>query len=248
LNTGYLAMKIIIQQNMYRTIAAVLLLADMFLFSATISYKITLAGEMSTIPDITGTTMKEAREILQSKKLFPAQNSVELHPLFEKGQIISQNPSAGSKVKLYKTVEVVVSAGREKVIVPDITGRTLENINPALQETGLYKGKTSHVHTPAYAAGKIISQSPPPGEEVAVDSKLSLLVSQGALEPRFLMPDLLGKRASIIIEQLKERGFRIGDIRRSYYPGLDGGIIINQNPQPGNRIQKRNVITLEVSK
>lgn len=241
-------MKIKIKPSGYRIIIAVLLLADLFLFSATVSYKITLAGEMSTIPDLTGKNIEEAREILQSKKLFLVQNGVELHPLFEKGQIISHNPPADSKVKLYKTIEVVVSAGREKIIVPDVTGRALENINPTLVEIGLYKGKISHVHTVTYAAGKIISQSPPPGEEVAVDSKLSLLVSQGALEPRFLMPDLLGKRAPMVVKQLKERGLRIGDIRRSYYPGLEGGIIINQNPQPGNRIQKRNVITLEVSK
>ncbi len=241
-------MKIKIKHNTYRTIIIVLLLADLFLFSANIAYRVTLSGEMSTIPDLSGKRLEEARSILQSKKLFLSQTGVELHPRFEKGQIISQNPPADSKIKLYKTVEVVLSAGREKVVIPDVIGRTLENINPTLEEIGLTKGKISHVHTPAYAAGKIISQSPQPGEEVAIDSRLSLLVSQGDLEPRFLMPDLLGKRASIVIDQLKEMGFRIGDIRRSFYPRLESGIIINQNPQPGNRIQKRNIITLEVSK
>ncbi len=225
-----------------------MVLADLFLFSATISYKITLAGEMSTIPNLTGKSLGEARKILHSKKLFLSQAGIELHPKYEKGQIISQNPPAESKIKLYQTVEVVLSAGREKTVIPDIIGRTLENIDPTLKETGLNKGKISHVHTPAYAAGKIISQSPPPGEEVAVNSRLSLLVSQGDWEPRFLMPDLLGKRASVVTEQLQEMGFRIADVRRSYYPGLDSGIIINQNPQPGNRIQRRNIITLEVSK
>jgi len=62
------------------------------------------------------------------------------------------------------------------------------------------------------------------------------------------MPDLLGKQASKVIEKLKEMGFRIGDIRRSYYPGLRSGIIINQNPSQGTQIRKRNIISLEVSR
>ncbi len=241
-------MRINIPPKVHRSVILFLILANLFLFTATISYQITLAGEMSTIPDLTGKTFEEARNILQSKKLFIAHAGVELHPRLEKGLIISQNPAAESKIKLYKTVEVVLSAGREEVVVPDVLGRTLEKINPTLRETGLIKGKISHVHTPAHAAGKIISQSPQPGEKVAVNSRLSLLVSQGELEPRFLMPDLLGKQASVVIRKFKEMGFRIGDIRRSYYPGLDSGIIINQNPQPGNRIQRRNIITLEVSR
>jgi beta-lactam-binding protein with PASTA domain len=73
-------------------------------------------------------------------------------------------------------------------------------------------------------------------------------VSQGEREKKFLMPDLIGKRASVVIEKLKELEFNIGHIRYSYYPGLDSGIIINQYPEPGSRIQRRNLITMEVSK
>jgi serine/threonine-protein kinase len=203
---------------------------------------------MVTIPDLTNKTMDEAKEILLEKKLFIIKSGVELHDRIDKDKIIQQDPLAGSKVKINSIVKIVQSAGKEKVIVPRFIGRSLQAIGPEIVEAGLMKGKISHVHTAAYAAGRIISQNPLDEEEVARGSRISFLVSQGERERKFLMPDLIGKRASVAIEKLKELEFNIGHIRYSYYPGLESGIIINQYPEPGSRIQRRNLITMEVSK
>lgn len=220
----------------------------LFFLSALIAYQVTLNGEMVTIPDLTNLTLDEARELLLDKKLFVIKSGIELHETIEKDRIIQQDPLSGSKVKINNIVKVVLSAGKEKVIVPRYIGRSLQAIGPELIEAGLMKGKISHVHTSAYAAGKIISQNPPENEEVARASRISFLVSQGEREKKFLMPDLIGKRASVVIDKLKRWEFNIGHIRYSYYPGLESGIIINQYPEPGSRIQKRNLITMEVSK
>lgn len=220
----------------------------LFFLSALIAYQVTLKGEMVTIPDLTNKSMEEAREILMDKKLFVIKSGIELDERIEKDKIIEQDPLAGSKIKINNVVKVVLSAGKEKVIVPRFIGRSLQAIGPEIIEAGLMKGKISHIHTPAYAAGKIVSQHPLDNEEVARGSRISFLVSQGERERKFLMPDLIGKRASVVIEKLKKLEFNIGHIRYSYYPGLDSGIIINQYPEPGSRIQRRNLITMEVSK
>jgi serine/threonine-protein kinase len=221
---------------------------SLFFLSALIAYQVTLRGEMVTIPDLTNHSIDEAREILMKKKLFITKSGIELHEKIEKDKIIAQDPLAGSKVKINMAVKVVLSAGKEKVIVPPFIGRSLQAIGPEIIEAGLMKGKISHVHTPVYAAGKIVSQHPLEGEEVARGSRISFLVSQGDREKKYLMPDLIGKRAAVVIEKLKDLQFNIGHIRYSYYPGLESGIIINQYPEPGSRIQRRNLITMEVSK
>lgn len=220
----------------------------LFFVSALIAYRITLKGEMVTIPDLTDKSLEEAREILLEKKLFVIKSGIELHERIDKDKIILQDPLAGSKIKINNVVKVILSAGKEKVIVPRFIGRSLQAIGPELMEAGLMKGKISHVHTSEYAAGMIISQNPLDNEEAAQGSRISFLVSQGEREKKFLMPDLIGKRASVVIEKLKEFEFNIGHIRYSYYPGLESGIIINQYPEPGSRIQRRNLITMEVSK
>ena len=235
-------------KKFFKILLFILLLGNIFFLSAVLSHHITTTGETTTLPDLTGKTFEEAKEELAEKKILLAQSGIQLHHLQEQGNIISQDPPASSKIKLNTVVKVIVSAGKEKVTVPSLVGRTLQAILPTLQDAGLRKGKISHVHTSQYAAGKIIGQYPLPEEEIPINAWISLLVSQGEREQKFLMPDLLGRQASPTIARLKEMGFRIGDMRRSYYPGLDSGIIINQSPRQGNRILKRNKISLEVSK
>lgn len=232
----------------YKILIITLIFLDLFFLSATLAYKITVAGEMANIPDLTGMSLEEAKKTLQEKKLSVVKSGMELSKHYERGKIISQDPPPKSRVKLNKIVKVIISAGLEKVIVPKLSGKNLQSLDETFHQEGLVKGNISHVHTSAFPAGRVISQYPPEGTEVPVNSRINLLVSQGDLEKRYLMPDLLGKRASRIIQKLKELGFRIGDIRRSYYPGLRSGIIINQNPSQGTLIKKRNIISLEVSK
>jgi len=232
----------------YKILVFILIFLNLFFLSATLAYKITVAGEMANVPDLTGKTLDEAKDILKEKKLSAVKSGVELDKHFERGKIISQDPQPKSKVKLNKIVKVVLSAGLEKVSIPKLTGKNLQSVDEIFQDVGLVKGNISHVHTSGFPAGRVISQYPPEQTEVPVNSSVNLLVSQGDLEERYLMPDLLGKQASQVIEKLKEMGFRVGDIRRSYYPGLSSGIIINQNPSQGTQIRKRNIISLEVSR
>jgi beta-lactam-binding protein with PASTA domain len=73
-------------------------------------------------------------------------------------------------------------------------------------------------------------------------------VSQGDAEPKYMMPDLIGRKFRATISRLQELGFKVADIRYSYYPGLDSGIIIKQFPPNGYGIAKRSLISLEVSR
>ncbi len=223
-------------------------LLTLFFLSANISYHFVFRGEMVSIPDLVGKTKAEAEEILAKKRLFLVQKSEQFHDHWPEGLIISQDPSSGSKIRVYKKVRVVLSSGSEKVTVPRLIGKNYQSVHVDLKASSLRKGKISQVHTVKYAAGKIIAQEPSAEEETGRNTPISLLVSRGEREKRYLMPDLIGKRATRVLAQLKEMDFRVEDLRYSYYPGLEPGIIIKQFPPQGFRIQKRNLITMEVSK
>ena len=62
------------------------------------------------------------------------------------------------------------------------------------------------------------------------------------------MPDLIGLRAEGVLSRLNAWGFKVADLRYVYYPGAPAGLIIKQDPPNGFRVQKRNRITLEVSR
>lgn len=236
------------ENKIYNISLLSLALLNLFFLSANVSYRVVFRGEMVGIPDLIGKTKAEAEDILAKKRLYLVQKGEQFHDHWPEGLIISQEPSSGSKIRVYRKVRVVLSSGSEKVIVPRLIGKNYQSIHVDLNEASLKKGKISQVHTAKYAAGKIIAQQPPAEEETGRNTQISLLVSRGQREKRYLMPDLIGKRASRVLAQFKEMDFRVEDLRYSYYPGLESGIIIKQFPPQGFRIQKRNLITMEVSK
>ncbi len=225
-----------------------LIFLNAFFLTAVVAFHVTKKGEMTTVPDLTGETTEDARTLLNGHKLVLLQTGNELHAQYEKGQIIAQIPAAESKVHLYAQVKVVVSAGKEKVVVPGFLGRSLQAVLPLLQESGLRKGSVTHVHSRRFSAGRIISQYPLPDQEVPIQSQMNFLVSEGEEELKFLMPDLLGRRISNARAQLEQMGFRLGPVRRRYYRGYEPGIIIDQNPRQGQTMRKRNTIILEVTR
>ena len=225
-----------------------LIFGNLFFASAIIFSQIILRGETVSVPDLTGKTIPEAKALLTKKDLLVIQRGTDYSDEWDRGRIIRQDPVSGSKIRVMKTISVVTSTGSRDVQVPALEGKALEAALPVLKEAGLYKGTVSQIHTPRAAAGRILAQNPQVQEVVGRGSAVGLLVSQGDWEDRYVMPDLIGKRADSVIARLKDLDFKIGDIRYSYYPGLGKGIIIKQFPLDGYKVQKRNLITLEVSR
>jgi eukaryotic-like serine/threonine-protein kinase len=219
-----------------------------FFLSAVVISQVVLKGEAVTVPDLTGKTVTQARAELVKKDLSVAQRGTEFDDRWERGLIVRQDPAPGSRIRVTKLVQVVTSLGSEKVTVPDVQSRSLDNVLTLLRESGLVRGKLSQVHTPALPAGRVIAQRPAPDSIVERNSPVGLLISQGGLERRYVMPDLIYRRADRVLARLQAWDFKVADIRYVYYPGLAPGIIVKQDPPNGFRIQKRNRISLEVSR
>jgi len=236
-------------RKLLATIQFLLGLLIVFLSSAVLSSRVIQKGEIVSVPDISGKTVAEAGAELARKKLSLQEKGVEFSDRFERGKIISQEPPAGSKIRVNRFVRVVLSGGSEMVEVPALVGRSMEAASKDLGENGLQRGLIAQIHTPRYAAGRIIAQEPAPGEaKIKRATPIHFLVSQGDVEPKYMMPDLIGRQFRPTVARLQEFGFKVADIRYSYYPGLDAGIIIKQFPPHGYGIAKRSLISVEVSR
>jgi len=219
-----------------------------FFLVAVIFSRVILRGEAVTVPDLSGKTIVQARAELDKKDLHLAQRGSDFNDDTPRGQIIFQDPAPNSRIRVTKVVQVVTSAGSRNVAVPDLPGKSLENALTLLKDTGLTRGKMTQIHTPRYPAGRITAQEPAPGEVVERSSPVGLLLSQGDREDRYLMPDLIDRRADRIVAWLSEMDFKVADIHYVYYPGQSSGVIVNQFPPSGYVVQKRGLITLEVSR
>ena len=219
-----------------------------FFLAAILFSQVILKGESVTLPDLSGLTVTQARAELAKKDLSVARGGSEFNDRWERGLIIRQDPPAGARIRVTKVVQVVTSAGSRSVTVPGLEGKSLESVLTLLQSAGLLKGKMTQVHTSRYPAGRVISQRPAPEEVVERNSAVGLLLSQGAREERYVMPDLIERRADRVTAWLKSLDFKVADIQYRYYPGRSSGFVVGQYPLAGAKVQKRNLITLEVSR
>lgn len=225
-----------------------LIILIFFFGGAVISSQIILNDELVYVPKITGQTVEEARVELQKRDLGLTITGQQFSGQVGKGRIISQDPAAGSRLKVNRSISAVVSSGQESVVIPELKGRSLEQAVSSLRQLGLSRGFLTQIHTPQYPAGRIIAQYPSASTEVERNSAVGFLVSQGEKETTYLMPDLIGRKAERVVSRLQTSGFKVEDIRHVYYPGLEKGIVVRQNPPGGYPIQKRNPINLEVSR
>lgn len=237
------------RRRVFLYIQFLLIVLAVFFLSAILASRFIERGDLILVPDLAGKTPSEAGMELAEKRLTLQEDGVQFSDRYERGHIILQDPPAGSRIRVNRNIRVVVSGGTEMVEVPQLVGRSLETAVKSLSDIGLVKGQVSQIHTPQHAAGRIIAQEPPPDSpRVKRNSPVDLLVSQGETEPKYLMPDLIERQAAPAIAKLNELGFKVADIRYSYYPGRDAGIIINQFPPAGYSVSKRNLISLEVSR
>jgi serine/threonine-protein kinase len=209
--------------------------------------RLALLGREVAVPDVTGMALSEAQESLSRKELF-IETSAERHDdRVEKGRILAQDPPAGAEIKKFRKVKVVTSLGPRTLKVPDLRGLSLRAAQVKLQGEGLRAADVAYAHTLLGDADIVASQDPLPTGESVGEGGVSLLVSRGAREAVYVMPDLAGRQVEEARAVLEAHGVRVGSIRRERRGTQPRGTISRQYPEAGWPIAQGDVVSLVVS-
>ncbi len=95
------------------------------------------------------------------------------------GQVISQNPSAGSSVSTGASVALLISSGPATLAVPDVVGLTQAAAQTAITNAGLSVGAITSAASDTVPSGQVISQNPSAGSSVSTGASVALLISSG---------------------------------------------------------------------
>jgi eukaryotic-like serine/threonine-protein kinase len=95
------------------------------------------------------------------------------------GEVISQDPGAGTEVRLGSTVTITVSTGVEQVVVPDVVGIGGRDAERQLRAEGLVPVRREMEVSDPSQDGQVIEQRPGAGVEVEQGSNVVIVV--GAL-------------------------------------------------------------------
>lgn len=129
---------------------------------------------------------------------------------YAENSITEQNPKEGTKVKKGSTIKVNVVKSGEKIDMPDVTGKTLEEAKKELAKVNLNNIEVKEMPSDAEAAGNVISTSPEAKSQVATSDKVIIYISSGSDNTsgaKLIMPDLSNLNESAIKKLMDGTGF-----------------------------------------
>lgn len=231
--------------NKFKAAAAVLALICAIPVSALILSGISAMGANGNIevPDLSGMTYDQAETALQDVKLTIEKGDEVIDKDFEAGQIVSQIPTSGSKVKAGKSVVVSISKGGKEGMVPNIVGKSLEDALFLLDEYGFSEGSTT-VEASDMPKDIVIKQSPEAGSEAKPGSTIDISVSEG---PQETAPDVVGMNILDAEAVLKSADLKVGDIVYEMSDVYAKDIVIWQQDVKGADIKPGTTVNLKVS-
>ncbi len=131
------------------------------------------------IEDVVGFSYEQARATLEQQG-FIVNKSESYSNEVPKGLVIKQSPSAERKVTKGTAVALVVSLGEDKVRVPNVIGRTLDEAKEDLLEAGISVGTVEEEYNVTIGAGLVCYQSFAVGSYIEKSQTVSLRISKGA--------------------------------------------------------------------
>lgn len=201
-------------------------------------------GSRVVVPSLAGMTIKEATASLQDLGLSIDVAKKEFSEEIPSGKVIYSEPAGGGRVAPAGTVSVIVSKGKERYDVPDLSGLKEDVATGLLESVNLKIGEVVEEYSAAITKGLIIRTTPPAGTKVRRDSSVDLVISKGIEQVE--LADFKGKSGEQALNELTDSGF---EVKSTYVfsEDLPPGIIVSQTPGAGN-VDKGSTVTLIISK
>jgi serine/threonine-protein kinase len=196
-----------------------------------------------TVPDLTNLTVEQAEQALRPLGLRVTRSGERFDAFVPRGFVLAQDPAAGMSVRGRKHVAIVVSLGEEFSSVPELSGESVRTARMLIDRAGLRAGAIVQAPSEDAGAGLVAGSDPAAEAVLQRSSPVHLLVSTGTVTESFVMPDLLGREITGVRRQLEAFGFRIERTRGA----ASVGTIVAQDPPPGARITRADVIKLSTS-
>ena len=196
------------------------------------------------MPDFTGKKYESIRKAQQYSGFTFEVEDNQYNDLYDRGEVISQKPKAGTKVKQNSIVRVVVSNGTKVIQMPNLIG---------LEETAAYHELAAldmeYQKVEIFSddpIGTVVNTEPGYGSEVPASTVVKVQISMGPENKMVTVPDLRGRDVDSARALLKEMELEIGGI--SYVINdAPANTIVSQDPAPTSQVSAGAFINLNVS-
>ncbi|MSX71103.1 MAG: Stk1 family PASTA domain-containing Ser/Thr kinase, partial [Actinobacteria bacterium] len=164
-------------------------------------------GARVVVPSVVGGTIDEANAALKPLGLSSKVIEKRFDEDIASGKILESDPSGGGKIDEGGTVNLVLSKGQERYVIPVLTGLTPEAAIKIITSKPLKSVGIIEEFNSTIPKGLVISTDPSNGEKVKRDAPVTILVSKGVEE--VALTTYVGQSADQAQNELTDAGFNV---------------------------------------
>jgi serine/threonine-protein kinase len=207
-----------------------------------VKYWVSRGRPIVEVPRVLGLQLAEAARALEREGLRLGQRTG-VFSTDEPGTVITQEPGPGREARAGDRVDVTVSQGEEKAIVPNVIGQQEADAAAIMANAGFRVNRIRETH-PNVERGRVFDQDPAPETESTPGSVVDIFISEGPQS--FPMPDVRGEREEDARRELEDRGLRVRVVRAFAVEEQDRGRVIDQDPEPGVTVARGETVEITV--
>jgi len=228
-------------------------------YGGTVYIVISLGSRAFAMPNVTGLSESEAREVLIESGLSP---SVEYEPSqsVPVDYVIHQSILPDTDVRRGDVVVITVSSNLPVYPVPDVVGLPEEEAVDVLTEQHDFDVLVDEDESDTVPEGYVISQTPDAGSSQLAGATIVITVSTGtpqaegtpppAATPappvQVQVPDVVGQSQNSARNNLQDAGFSVS-VREEHSSSVASGNVISQSPSAGSSQARGSTVTITVS-
>ena len=196
------------------------------------------------VPDVVGKSSVVAQQMLEDKNLRVklVESNDDSVPA---GQVISQYPEAGARVKEQRLVTITISKGGEELTMPDLKSMSRSNAEEKLKKMGLKVGAVFEENAKE-PAGTVINQDPRSGSKITKGQSVDITVSLGEKKKDLTVQNYAGLSVESAKSNLEANGLSLGSVTEEA-SSKPKGTVISQSPAAGSTVAEGGSVSLVIS-
>ena len=202
------------------------------------------SGSGTPVPDVKGKSLEQATQILDEAGFDVGNVTSRSDDSVEEGNVISQDPAAGTKREEGTRINLVVSSGDSAVSVPDLSNMTADQARAALEKAGLKAQAGTAEYSDSVDKDHVARQEPSAGSSVPKNSVVAYYLSLGKEGTE--VPNVVGQTEGSATTTLSNAGFNVTS-ESTYSDSVPQGQVISQTPNGGELAKDGATVHLVVS-
>ncbi|MER7924075.1 Stk1 family PASTA domain-containing Ser/Thr kinase [Streptomyces sp. NPDC096057] len=163
-----------------------------------------------------------------------------------KGKICKQDPSPTTSVKKDSTVNLVVSTGAPKVVVPSVVGQSFDDASSTLTGDKYQFKVEKKEKVSGEDPGTVLEQDPALGAEVEKGTTITLTVAKA--QAKSTVPDVSGKSCDDAKAQMQQNDL-VGNCTEVATTDTNlNGKVVATSPTAGTQVDKNSAVNIQIGK